>query len=276
MAIIINPISPVAFSVFGVPVRWYALAYIAGFVIGFYLLKYLVNKDDAQIKLNKKQLDDFLTAIVLGVILGGRIGYVLFYNFSYFVAHPLEIFALWHGGMSFHGGLLGVIVACILFVRAQKFPKNTLIQNSLRMLDLMAVVTPIGLGLGRIANFINMEVMGRVTNSPLGVIFVGGPQIPRHPSPLYEATLEGLVLFVIMWLLYNKTNLKTYPGALGGILCMLYAVFRIFCEQFRQPDAQIGFLTSWGLTMGQLLSGALFLLGAGVLYHAIRKNEVKL
>ena len=274
MAIFINPISPVAFSIFGMPVRWYALAYIAGFVIGFYLLKYLVNRRDAQIKLDKKQLDDFLTAIVFGVIIGGRIGYVLFYNFSYFIAHPLEIFALWHGGMSFHGGLLGVIVACIIFVRMQKFSNGSIAQNSLRMLDLMAVVAPIGLGLGRIANFINMEVMGRVTNSPFGVIFIGGPQIPRHPSPLYEATLEGFVLFVIMWLLYNKTNLKTHPGALGGILCMVYAVFRIFCEQFRQPDAQIGFLTSWGLTMGQLLSAGLFIIGAGVFYCALHRKEL--
>lgn len=272
MAIVIHPISPVAFSVFGIPVRWYALAYIAGFIIGFYLLKYLVNRNDSQIKLNKKQLDDFLTAIVLGVILGGRIGYVLFYDLSYFIAHPLEIFAVWHGGMSFHGGLLGVIVATVLFVRAQKFPGKNIVKNSFRMLDLMAVVTPIGLGLGRIANFINMEVMGRPTNSPLGVIFVGGPNFPRHPSPLYEASLEGLVLFTIMWILYNKTSLKTHPGALGGILCMIYAMFRIFCEQFRQPDAQIGFLTTWGLTMGQMLSGGLFLLGAIVLYRAFKKN----
>lgn len=273
MAIVINPISPVAFSVFGVPVRWYALAYIAGFIIGFYLLKYLVRRNDAQIKLDKKQLDDFLTAIVLGVIIGGRIGYVLFYDFSYFVAHPLEIFALWHGGMSFHGGLLGVIVACILFVYAQKFRGRALVQNTFRMLDLMAVVTPIGLGLGRIANFINMEVMGRVTDSPIGVIFVGGPNVPRHPSPLYESALEGGALFIIMWLLYTKTNLKKHPGALGGILCMVYAIFRIFCEQFRQPDAQLGFLTSWGLTMGQLLSGGLFLLGVGVLWFSMRKKS---
>lgn len=272
MAIILNPISPVAFSVFGVPVRWYALAYIAGFLIGFYLLKYLVKRDDAQIKLSPKQFDDFLTAIVLGVIIGGRIGYVLFYNLSFFIAHPLEILALWHGGMSFHGGFIGVIVATILFVRAQKFP-GKLVQNSLRMLDLMTVVTPIGLGLGRIANFINMEIMGRITDSPLGVIFVGGPQFPRHPSPLYEATLEGFVLFIIMWLLYNKTNLKKHPGALGGILCMLYAIFRIFCEQFRQPDVQIGFLTSWGLTMGQLLSLTMFVFGAGVLCYAFRKRN---
>ena len=270
MAIVINPISPIAFSVFGIPVRWYALAYLAGFVIGFWLLKYLVNRDDAQIKLDKKQLDDFLTAIVFGVILGGRIGYVLFYNLSYFVSHPLEIFALWHGGMSFHGGLIGVIFATVLFIHAQKFRGRALVQNSFKMLDLMAIVAPIGLGLGRIANFINMEIMGRPTNMPWGVVFRGGPDFPRHPSPIYEAILEGLALFIIMLCLYNKTNLKKRPGALGGILCMIYAVFRIFCEQFRQPDAQLGFLTSWGLTMGQLLSCAVFVLGTVVFCRAMR------
>lgn len=272
MAIVINPISPVAFSVFGIPIRWYALAYIAGFVIGFCLFKYLLSKKDAQIKLDKKQMDDFLTAVVFGVIIGGRIGYVLFYNFSYFIVHPLEIFALWHGGMSFHGGLLGVIVAIVLFVHMQKIP-GKIIRNTLKLLDLMTVVTPIGLGLGRIANFINMEVMGRPTNSPLGIVFVGGPDYPRHPSPLYESALEGFVLFIIMWILYNKTDLKKSPGALGGIMCMIYAVFRVFCEQFRQPDTQIGFLTSWGLTMGQLLSFGVFLLGLIVFIYSKSTNK---
>lgn len=272
MAIIIHPISPVAFSVFGLPIRWYALAYVAGFILGFWLFKYLVKRNDSQIKLNKKQLDDFLTAIVFGVIIGGRIGYVLFYNLSYFIAHPLEIFALWHGGMSFHGGMLGVIVAVVLYARTQKLPDKSVTRNSLRLLDLMAIVSPIGLFFGRIANFINMEVMGRITDSPLGVIFIGGPNYPRHPSPLYEATLEGIVLFIIMILLYNKTKLREHAGALGGIMCMLYAVFRVFCEQFRQPDAQLGFLTSWGLTMGQLLSGAVFILGALVFRYAMNKK----
>ena len=274
MAIVINPISPIAFSVFGVPVRWYALAYVVGFLLGFWLFKYLVMRDDSQIKLTKNQMDDFLTAMVFGVILGGRIGYVLFYNFSYFVVHPLEIFAIWHGGMSFHGGLLGVIIATILYtVICKPKPDKSIMRNTFRLLDLLAVVAPIGLGLGRIANFINMEIMGRFTNSPLGVIFVGGPDYPRHPSPLYEAALEGLVLFIIMMTLYNKTNIKKYPGALGGTLCVFYAIFRIFCEQFRQPDAQLGFLTSWGLTMGQLLSAGVFILGTCVIWYAISAGK---
>lgn len=273
MAIVINPISPVAFSVFGLPVRWYALAYIAGFVLGFYLFKYLVQRKDSQINLTKTQMDDFLTAIVVGVILGGRLGYVLFYNLSYFIVHPLEIFALWHGGMSFHGGFIGAILAVIWFVHKKKINNDSNAKNTFRLLDLLAVVAPIGLFFGRIANFINMEIMGRATNSKLGVIFVGGPEFPRHPSPLYEAATEGIALFIIMWLLYNKTNLKKYPGALGGILCMVYAIFRIFCEQFREPDAQIGFLTSWGLTMGQVLSGAMFIAGAIIVYRALSDNK---
>ena len=274
MAIIINPIDPVAFSVFGLPVRWYALAYIAGFVIGYYLFKYFTRRDNAEIYLSKKQLDDFVTFIVLGVILGGRLGYVLFYNLPFFVANPLEIFALWHGGMSFHGGLLGVIIATLLFVKKNTFADKSVIRNSFKILDILSVVAPIGLGLGRIANFINMEVMGRITDSPLGVIFVGGPDYPRHPSPLYESVFEGLVLFILMWLFYTKTKLRRFPGAVSGLLCMFYAVFRIFCEQFRQPDLQIGFLTSWGLTMGQMLSGIMFVIGAIVLTCSLMIKKI--
>lgn len=275
MAIIINPINPVAFSVFGLPIRWYALAYIAGFVIGFYLFKYLTNKNDSEIHLDKKQLDDLLTYVVFGVIIGGRLGYVLFYNLPVFVHHPLEIFALWHGGMSFHGGLLGVIGATFLFAYKQKLHGKSYVRDSFKILDLLAVLAPIGLFFGRIANFINMEVMGRATNSPLGVIFNGVPeyQYPRHASPIYEAFFEGIVLFIIMWILYNKTKLRKYPGALGGSMCALYAIFRIFCEQFRQPDAQIGFLTSWGLTMGQMLSGLMLLVGVSVFITAMRNKK---
>jgi len=272
MAIVLNPIDPVAFSVFGLPIRWYALAYIAGFVIGFYLFRYLTKNQEDEICLTKKQMDDFVTFIVLGVIIGGRLGYVLFYNLPYFIEKPLEIFVLWHGGMSFHGGLLGVIIATFLFAWKNKFADKSVPRNAFRMLDVLSVVAPIGIGLGRIANFINMEVMGRITNSPLGVVFVGGPEYPRHPSPLYEATLEGLVLFIIMLLLYTKTKLRKTPGAISGLLCVFYAVFRIFCEQFRQPDAQIGFLTSWGLTMGQMLSGIMLIVGMVIFTRAIRKK----
>lgn len=275
MAIILNPIDPVAFSVFGLPIRWYALAYIAGFVIGYYLFRYLTRGKDSAICMTKKQLDDMLTFIVLGVIIGGRLGYVLFYNLPFFVAHPLEIFALWHGGMSFHGGLIGVIVATFLFAHKNSFADKSTTRNAFRILDVLSVVVPVGLGLGRIANFINMEVMGRATNSPIGIIFNGVPgfETPRHASPLYEATLEGIALFIIMWLIYTKTNLKTRPGAISGLLCIFYACFRIFCEQFRQPDAQIGFLTSWGLTMGQMLSGIMLIVGIFIFIIALKNKQ---
>lgn len=265
MAITLNPISPVAFSLFGLDVRWYALAYVAGFVVGYWLFKRLMCANNSAIKLTHKQLDDLLTWVVFGVILGGRLGYVLFYDLGYFLAHPLEIFAVWHGGMSFHGGLFGVIASVFLFARTQKL-------NAWKILDIMSVVAPIGLFFGRIANFINREVMGRPTDAPWAVVFNGDTPIPRHPSPLYEAATEGILLFTIMYCLYRYTNLRRYPGALGGIMGMGYAVFRMFCELFRAPDAQIGFLTSWGLTMGQLLSGIMFFAGLLIFVFAIRKK----
>lgn len=275
MAITINPISPVAFSVFGLDVRWYALAYVAAFIIGYFMFRYLMRRPDAQITLSRRQLDDLLTAVIFGVIIGGRLGYVLLYNLPFFLAHPLEIFAVWHGGMSFHGGLIGVIAAVLLFARHQTRRgdlSGTTYDAGFRILDILAVVTPIGLFFGRIANFINMEVMGRPTDVPWAVVFAGQTNIPRHPSPLYEAATEGILLFIIMYCLYRFTNLRRYPGALGGMLGMLYAVFRILCEQFRAPDIQIGFLTSWGLTMGQLLSALMFIAGAIIFATAFRKK----
>lgn len=265
MAIVINPISPVAFSVLGLDVRWYALAYIVAFVIGYLLFKRFMGRPDSQITLSKKQLDDLLTYVILGVILGGRLGYVLVYNLPFFLANPLEIFAVWHGGMSFHGGLIGVICAVFLFAKSRL--------DAWRILDVMSVVAPIGLFFGRIANFINMEVMGRPTDSALGVVFNGVTDIARHPSPLYEAATEGVLLFIIMYCLYNFTNLRRRPGALAGIMGMSYAVCRAFCELFRAPDSQIGFLTSWGLTMGQLLSGVMFVAGAVIFAVAMRRGN---
>ena len=265
MAITINPISPVAFSVFGLDVRWYALAYIAGFVLGYLLLRKMLGSPRSPVAINKKQLDDLLTAVILGVVLGGRLGYVLIYNPLFFIFHPLEIFAVWHGGMSFHGGLAGVLIATWLFSRKNKL-------RTMSVLDMMAVVAPIGLFFGRIANFFNMEVMGRPTDAPWGVVFNGDTPIPRHPSPLYEAFGEGIVLFAIMACLYRWTGLRRHPGALAGVFGMGYAIIRVICEQFRAPDAQIGFLTTWGLTMGTLLSVIMFVAGATIFTIAMRKK----
>ena len=265
MAIVIDPISPVAFSVAGFPVRWYAIAYIIAFISGYVILRRIGRSKNAELPLSKKELDDLLTAVILGVIIGGRLGYVLFYNLPYFVAHPLDILAVWHGGMSFHGGLLGVIVAAIIFAKKWR--------RALQVLDLIALVAPIGFFFGRIANFINIEIMGRPTDSALGVYFNGVSDVPRYPSPLFEAATEGVLLFAIMLCLYRFTNLRKYPGALCGAMAMFYAVFRIICELFRAPDAQIGFLTSWGLTMGQLLSGILFVAGAAFFAAALHHKN---
>lgn len=264
MSIVIDPISPVAFSVFGLPIRWYALAYIAAFVVGYFLFRAFARRRDSGLDMNRHELDDLFSWIILGVIIGGRLGYVLFYNLGFFIHHPLEIFAVWHGGMSFHGGLVGVVAATFLFTRSWS--------RGLRVLDLISVATPIGLFFGRVANFINMEIMGRPTDSSVGVFFRGVSDVPRHPSPLYEAATEGLLLFIIMLCLYRYTNLRRYPGALCGAMAMFYALFRIVCEQFRAPDVQIGFLTSWGLTMGGLLSAVLFLCGACLFYLAVKRR----
>ena len=179
--------------------------------------------------------------------------------------------------MSFHGGLIGVILATLLFARNLVKHNQTIgntYNTTFRILDILAVIAPVGLFFGRIANFINMEVMGRPTDIPWAVVFAGQTNVPRHPSPLYEAATEGILLFVIMYCLYRFTGLRRRPGALGGMLAMLYAVFRIFCEQFRAPDAQIGFLfnTNW-LTMGQMLSAIMFVVGAIIFVAAFRKNN---
>ena len=271
MAITIDPISPVAFSLAGLDVRWYALAYIVGFVFGYWLYRKMLFSPASPVKMDKKQLDDLLTAVILGVIIGGRLGYVLVYNPLFFILHPLEIFAVWHGGMSFHGGLVGVMIAVWLFARKNKI-------RTFSIYDLLTVVTPVGFFFGRIANFINMELMGYPTNVPWAVKF--GENAPAlHPSPIYEACCEGIVLFAIMSLLYRFTNLRKYPGALSGVFGMVYATARIFCEQFRVPDAQIGFLINASdqqggfLTMGQLLSTIMFIAGAAIFAFAVRKKQ---
>lgn len=269
MAITIQQINPVAFSFVGIDVRWYALAYVAAFIFGYFLFKRLMRYPNSGLDISSKQMDDLLTAVILGVVLGGRLGYVLFYNLGYFIAHPLEIFAVWHGGMSFHGGLLGVVLATFLFGHKNKI-------NSWQILDLMAVIAPIGLFFGRIANFINMELMGHPTNMPWAVEFVdknGNVLISAsHPSPIYEALAEGALLFAIMYCLYRYTGLRNKPGALAGIMGMGYAVVRIFCEQFRIPDIQIGFLAGDWLTMGMTLSLMMFFCGLAIFIFAFRKK----
>jgi phosphatidylglycerol---prolipoprotein diacylglyceryl transferase len=207
-----------------------------------------------------QDIDDFLVWATLGVVLGGRIGYVLFYNLPYYLQNPIQVFYLWRGGMSFHGGALGVTLAILLFCRQRKI-------NFLAFADIIICAVPIGLFFGRIANFINGELWGRVTNLPWAMIFPSDPEhLPRHPSQLYEATLEGIVLFTVLWICQHR-GLRQRPGATTGVFFMGYGIARIIAEFFRQPDPQLGYLF-WGITMGQLLSAPLVIIGLWMLLRA--------
>jgi phosphatidylglycerol:prolipoprotein diacylglycerol transferase len=240
--------------------RWYALAYIAGLVIGWRLTRRLVQRTPAVA--TPLQVDDFLTWATLGVVIGGRLGYVLFYQPSLFLAHPLTIFALWTGGMASHGGFLGVTIAIVLFCRVNRIPV-------LGFADRIAIVAPIGLAFGRVANFINGELWGRPAPDwlPWAMVFPRGGPIPRHPSQLYEALMEGVVLFSLMWLLGRRARVRARFGLLTGTFLAGYAVARIVTECFREPDAFLGFLYG-GATMGQLLSIPVFLAGLALIAFA--------
>src|SRR5580704_9509922 len=236
-------IDPVAISLGPFAIRWYALAYIVGLVIGW---RYCLMLADRRPKLVvPRDIDDYLVWATLGVVLGGRIGYVLFYNFDYFAQHPLEALYLWHGGMSFHGGALGVTIAIILFARARRRPVFA-------FSDIITEAIPIGLFFGRIANFINGELFGRETDIPWAMVFPNGGPVARHPSQLYEAVCEGLLLFLLL-LFAEHRGARQRPGIVTGFFLIGYAVARMSGELFRQPDAQLGFLV-FGTTMGQLLS----------------------
>jgi phosphatidylglycerol:prolipoprotein diacylglycerol transferase len=251
-------------------VRWYALAYIVGIVAGWFYARSIIASRKlwgGAAPFTVAEFDDFIIWITLGIIIGGRIGYVLFYNLAHFAANPLEIFALWTGGMSFHGGVLGCIAATILFALRRGLP-------ILPLGDVTTAVAPIGLLLGRVANFINGELWGRPTDVPWAMVFPNGGPIPRHPSQLYEAALEGLLLLLVLGVLVRLGALKR-PGLVTGAAAVGYGLARIFCEFFREPDAQLGFL--WGgLTMGMLLCIPLIVAGIGVLAYAlIRQPTVK-
>jgi phosphatidylglycerol:prolipoprotein diacylglycerol transferase len=258
-------IDPVLISIGPFAVRWYALAYIVGIIAGWFYARSIISSQKlwgGPAPLTVTDFDDFVIWITLGIILGGRTGYVLFYNFAHFAANPIEIVQLWNGGMSFHGGVIGCIVAIVLFALHRGVP-------TLSLGDVTAAVAPIGLFLGRIANFINGELWGRQTDVPWAMIFPHGGPIPRHPSQLYEAALEGVVLFIIVGLLVRSGALKR-PGIVTGVFALGYGVARIVCEFFREPDAQLGFL--WGgLTMGMLLCIPLILAGSAMLVVVLRQ-----
>ncbi|MDR3538174.1 MAG: prolipoprotein diacylglyceryl transferase [Acetobacteraceae bacterium] len=241
-------------------IRWYALAYIAGLVSGWRLVRRLVAKPP--VVATALQVDDFLTWATLGVVLGGRLGYVLFYQPTTYFAHPGMILAVWEGGMSFHGGMLGVAIAIAWFCR-----RNAI--NLLGFADRIAVVAPIGLGLGRVANFINGELWGRQASPdlPWAMVFPNAGMVPRHPSQIYQALLEGVCLFVVMFIASRGEAMRAHFGRLTGIFLTGYAIARIVGEFFREPDAFLGFL-AFGATMGQLLSIPMFLAGVWLIVRA--------
>jgi phosphatidylglycerol:prolipoprotein diacylglycerol transferase len=252
---------PIALELGPFAIRWYALAYIAGLVLGWRIVRRLVQRAPAVA--TPTQVDDFLTWATLGVVIGGRLGYVLFYQPSRFLASPLQIFEVWQGGMSFHGGMLGVAIAILWFCRRQRIP-------ILGFADRIAIVAPMGLALGRVANFINGELWGRPAPDwlPWAMIFfpAGGPT-PRHPSQLYEALLEGVLLFGVMLALGRREPLRARFGLLTGVFLLGYGIARIVAEFFREPDAFLGFLWA-GATMGQLLSIPMLLAGGWLVWRA--------
>ena len=257
-------IDPVLVEIGPFAIRWYALAYIAGLLIGWRYVLALSRKSPAT--MTERQVDDLLVWATLGVILGGRLGYVLFYRPGYYVMNPLEALALWEGGMAFHGGALGVMLAGWWFARRQGL-------DPLRVGDMVATAVPIGLGLGRVANFINGELYGRTTDVAWGMIFPHAGPEPRHPSQLYQAFLEGLVLFVILFILSRDQDKRARPGYLGGVFLAGYAIARMIGEMFREPDAHLGFL-ALGITMGQLLSLPMLAVGIWLILRARARPPV--
>jgi phosphatidylglycerol---prolipoprotein diacylglyceryl transferase len=249
--------------------RWYALAYITGILLGWLYARAIIRAErlwGGPAPMTVADYDDFVLWATLGVILGGRIGYVLFYNPAHFAANPIEIVQLWKGGMSFHGGFIGVVLAVALFARRRRIP-------FLSLADVSCAVYPIGHFLGRIANFINGELWGRVSDVPWAMVFPGGGPLPRHPSQLYQAVFEGLLLLLVLAWLVRQGALKR-PGLVTGAFALGYGLLRCFCELFREPDAQLGFL--WGgLTMGMLLSVPLMLAGIAFIAYALRSPAAR-
>ncbi|RBO94799.1 prolipoprotein diacylglyceryl transferase [Pseudochrobactrum asaccharolyticum] len=260
-------IDPVLFSVGPLSVHWYGIGYVIGILFAWWYGKRLVNNarlwPNNNAPMDPLALDDFVLWAALGVVIGGRIGYVLFYNFSFYISNPLEIPAVWDGGMSFHGGILGTTVAMILFAKKRGIPVWS-------MFDTIAAGVPIGLGVVRIANFINSELWGRVSDVSWAVYFPNGGPLPRHPSQLYEAALEGFVLFFVLALLIWKGNKLKAPGFIAGAFVAGYGLSRILVEFFREPDAQLGYLVGGWMTMGMVLSVPMVLLGVWAMARANR------
>jgi phosphatidylglycerol:prolipoprotein diacylglycerol transferase len=257
-------IDPVLVHLGPLAIRWYALAYIAGLVAGWALIRRIVADDrywGGGARPSPESIEDLLVYCALGVVIGGRLGQVLFYDPSYYFAHPAEIVMLWHGGMAFHGGMLGALAGVLLFARRYRMPWLT-------VLDLACLVAPIGIFLGRLANFIKPELWGRPTDVPWAMVFPGSDGVPRHPSQLYEAALEGLLNFVVLWFAARSGALRR-PGLLTGAFGIVYGIARITCEFFRDPDPKLERLGG-GLTMGMVLSAPMIIIGVAVIVWRLR------
>jgi phosphatidylglycerol:prolipoprotein diacylglycerol transferase len=255
-------IDPVIFHLGPLQVRWYGMMYVLGFLAAYSLIRLQIKRFDLH-QLDK-HFENLNLCLIISLVLGARLGYVLFYNLSYYLAHPTEIMATWLGGMSFHGALLGLLLGGFIFCRIAKLP-------FLQTADVYIVTTPIGLGLGRIGNFINGELYGRVSDVPWAMVFPGGGPSPRHPSQLYECLLEGVLLFIILWGAKTRYWQQKWPtGSMLALFLIFYGLFRSLVELFRQPDPQVGFLMG-SLTMGQILSGLMII--AGVIILAVRRKS---
>ena len=252
----INNLDPIAFEFFSLQIRWYSLAYIFGFLIGWFYIKNFLTKDMQE----KALIDDFISYLILGVIIGGRLGYVIFYNFLYYLNHPVEIFFVWQGGMSFHGGLLGVCLATYIYVKKYNL-------NFLRFSDFVSVVAPIGIFLGRLANFINSELYGKETDFIFSVNFNKIDNLYRHPSQLYESFFEGIVLFVILNFIWRKFS--ETPGVVSALFLIYYSLFRFLIEFTREPDSHLGILMNI-FTYGQILS-VIFFISLVIILKVIKK-----
>ena len=255
----INNFDPVAIQILSIEIRWYSLAYIIGILLGWLISKKIFIKDP----ILKEKFDDYITYLIIGIIIGGRLGYIILYNPNYYLNNLIDIFKIWQGGMSFHGGLIGIIVVSFWFAK-----KNN--QNYFIYLDIVSMVAPIGIFFGRIANFINSELYGTETNLPWAVKFIKVDNLYRHPSQLYEAIFEGLILFLIL-MYFRKKNFIKIPGFISGLFLIFYSIFRFIIEFVRVPDEQLGYIFL-DLTMGQVISLIFFLIGS---YLVITKHEVK-
>lgn len=264
--IVFPEIDPIAIHITeGFGIRWYALAYLVGILLGWvYALR--LSEKYKDMRPDKDDIDTIITWLVLGIIIGGRLGYVFFYNFAEYMEKPLEILFVWQGGMSFHGGLLGVVAAIVIYARLNKFPVFALG-------DIISTVTPIGLFFGRIANFVNGELFGKVTTEvPWAVVFPYGGDVPRHPSQLYEALLEGVLLFVILFFMSRSDKIRNKFGVLTGTFIAGYGICRFIVEFFREPDFHIGYIMDM-VTMGQILSLPMVLIGGLIIVWAYRNNN---